>query len=927
MPFKSEAQRRFMWARHPEMAREFADATPKGTKLPYHVAGSKAKKKQTKKADDEATSPTANALGAVGNFLVGTGIGSAAASPIGPIARRARVALHKNPFQGDSPAVDFLKKPPLTERLLKSRGFAGNYINGLPDQMQGWTEQFPHVFEGQTPESMISRAADRYGSSPRASRVGAAMEGLLDIHGYPKMDKPVWSPDDISLFNASNAMREHGLGAVDPDIQRRLLAKEPLAQNYVADRKAIGKTLKPLTKLNPRGMLGAAAAQLGLGLGLKHVGSQMATPRGADIEMPPQAAAPTPEPTAPTAIAEATPSPAPEPTAAPAPEAPPAVEAPKGKTNYTLPIALGAGALGVGGLAAYLKHRHDNKAKEQEDDEEDKGDEPAMEMRKAAFIVSMDPQQQQAMAMQQQQQQQQQQQMADPNAAAMQQGAPQQAAAPMPDQPATVGQPQVAGAVAGPATVDPRNPGEAAGMGGMAPLQAYQGGLNSQIGGLKLSAADVLGANALGMRLIKKADDIMGKLSFKPQLGGSQPQAPAAGTMPKIAPPGGPAFPSSPRPQTQPATAAPQPFDNKAPMLGKVPHSNWFMSPPANQMGDRTINTYVPPLPQAISKYEKPMRDWFLNPIQRPVDTAKAQPWNQETFSQMIDKAPAPELMKRENTVDTSGSMRGPAGSMAITSPEAQTTPRLSNPAAARQAFNSAGSDLTNQMKANIPQAGGLLPAGPYSQNIPNNSAMARHIFNNPGGKPAVPGGDPTRLMGDRANYDAMSMNLKPPTVPREFVPTDGSYGKDPYAAYKDYMPGGNQGNAKPEPVKPTAAKPTAKPAPPQAGPARGGNDFWAGTKNVVTNDPGYLGASDRYYGSPSAYPSSHAGDPLYARFRPGGSTGSSVYGNSRAPVQEQSEESMAKGREFLEGLKERMAARQQSGVVASKPRLRRGTF
>jgi hypothetical protein len=170
-------------------------------------------------------------------------------------------------------------------------------------------------------------------------------------------------------------------------------------------------------------------------------------------------------------------------------------------------------------------------------------------------------------------------------------------------------------------------------------------------------------------------------------------------------------------------------------------------------------------------------------------------------------------------------------------------------------------------------------------------------------------------------------MNLKPPTVPREFVPTDGSYGKDPYAAYKDYMPGGNQGNAKPEPVKPTAAKPTAKPAPPQAGPARGGNDFWAGTKNVVTNDPGYLGASDRYYGSPSAYPSSHAGDPIYARFRPGGSTGSSVYGSSRSQAQGPNPEAEAKGREFLEGLKERMAARQQSGVVASKPRLRRGTF
>ncbi len=37
MPFKSEAQRRLLWAKHPDIAREFADATPKGTKLPAHV--------------------------------------------------------------------------------------------------------------------------------------------------------------------------------------------------------------------------------------------------------------------------------------------------------------------------------------------------------------------------------------------------------------------------------------------------------------------------------------------------------------------------------------------------------------------------------------------------------------------------------------------------------------------------------------------------------------------------------------------------------------------------------------------------------------------------------------------------------------------------------------------------------------------------
>ena len=37
MPFKSKAQRRFMYAEHPELAKEFEAATPKGKKLPNVV--------------------------------------------------------------------------------------------------------------------------------------------------------------------------------------------------------------------------------------------------------------------------------------------------------------------------------------------------------------------------------------------------------------------------------------------------------------------------------------------------------------------------------------------------------------------------------------------------------------------------------------------------------------------------------------------------------------------------------------------------------------------------------------------------------------------------------------------------------------------------------------------------------------------------
>ena len=37
MPFKSKAQRAYLFAKHPEVAKEFAAATPKGKKLPEHV--------------------------------------------------------------------------------------------------------------------------------------------------------------------------------------------------------------------------------------------------------------------------------------------------------------------------------------------------------------------------------------------------------------------------------------------------------------------------------------------------------------------------------------------------------------------------------------------------------------------------------------------------------------------------------------------------------------------------------------------------------------------------------------------------------------------------------------------------------------------------------------------------------------------------
>jgi len=43
MPFKSEAQRRFMYMFHPKLAREFERKTPKNVKLPERLHPKRAK--------------------------------------------------------------------------------------------------------------------------------------------------------------------------------------------------------------------------------------------------------------------------------------------------------------------------------------------------------------------------------------------------------------------------------------------------------------------------------------------------------------------------------------------------------------------------------------------------------------------------------------------------------------------------------------------------------------------------------------------------------------------------------------------------------------------------------------------------------------------------------------------------------------------
>lgn len=50
MPFKSQAQRRLLYAKHPEIAKKWSEEYPNQGKLPERVGKKKAKKKTKKKS-------------------------------------------------------------------------------------------------------------------------------------------------------------------------------------------------------------------------------------------------------------------------------------------------------------------------------------------------------------------------------------------------------------------------------------------------------------------------------------------------------------------------------------------------------------------------------------------------------------------------------------------------------------------------------------------------------------------------------------------------------------------------------------------------------------------------------------------------------------------------------------------------------------
>lgn len=72
MPLRSQAQAAFLRAHHPGIFREFANATPKGTKLPYKVK-SKRKPGDLLKAARKGKRVVDNKMRGFGDFNEGTG--------------------------------------------------------------------------------------------------------------------------------------------------------------------------------------------------------------------------------------------------------------------------------------------------------------------------------------------------------------------------------------------------------------------------------------------------------------------------------------------------------------------------------------------------------------------------------------------------------------------------------------------------------------------------------------------------------------------------------------------------------------------------------------------------------------------------------------------------------------------------------------
>lgn len=119
MPFKSQAQRRYMYATNPKMARKFSNHTPKGAKLPERVKEAGLKQMAKKLLQKVKENPKAVATVVLpGGTLIP--VASAANAAIKRSAPAVRDAMKKSPDFNRAVQGAFLKMGHIKKSVLVS---------------------------------------------------------------------------------------------------------------------------------------------------------------------------------------------------------------------------------------------------------------------------------------------------------------------------------------------------------------------------------------------------------------------------------------------------------------------------------------------------------------------------------------------------------------------------------------------------------------------------------------------------------------------------------------------------------------------------------------------------------------------------------------------------------------------------------------
>ena len=171
MPFKSQAQRRFMYATDPEMAKRWEKDTPKGRKLPDKV-----------KKGEPSSNKSQAARALVGGGLIGTGVG--VGTGVGHYAinkeyyNKLTQQLREGLTGGEKRLVSELKNRGWLGRRVARRVKPGTLQKSVP----GWSSVSKEVAKG---SKRIGRAAG-LGSGALAALTILTLEKMRDAEHKSK---------------------------------------------------------------------------------------------------------------------------------------------------------------------------------------------------------------------------------------------------------------------------------------------------------------------------------------------------------------------------------------------------------------------------------------------------------------------------------------------------------------------------------------------------------------------------------------------------------------------------------------------------------------------------------------------------------------------------------------------------------------------